>query len=82
MRILLINPPYIGWLNDIKVEPLGLLYIASSLRDCGHDVRLYDAYMDEPIDNLVDHILQSNRARAESSRASARVSAKSRGRPR
>ena len=56
MRILLINPPYIGWLNDIKVEPLGLLYIASYLRECGHEVRLYDAYMDEPIEVLVDHL--------------------------
>lgn len=45
MRILLVNPPYVGWLNDIKVEPIGLLYIASYLRAHGHEVALHDTYI-------------------------------------
>src|SRR5206468_564621 len=57
MRILLINPPYIGWLNDIKVEPIGLLYIASFLRERGHEVELYDPYMGEPEDLFIDKVL-------------------------
>lgn len=47
MRILLVNPPYIGWLNDIKVEPIGLLYIAACLREAGHEVGLWDRYIGE-----------------------------------
>jgi anaerobic magnesium-protoporphyrin IX monomethyl ester cyclase len=57
MRILLINPPYIGWLNDIKVEPIGLLYIASFLRGFGHEIELYDAYIGEPEEDFIDKIL-------------------------
>jgi anaerobic magnesium-protoporphyrin IX monomethyl ester cyclase len=45
LRILFVNPPYVGWLNDIKVEPLGLLYIASFLRRQGHEVALHDPYI-------------------------------------
>jgi magnesium-protoporphyrin IX monomethyl ester (oxidative) cyclase len=47
LKILLVNPPYVGWLNDIKVEPIGLLYIAAHLRDLGHDIALYDPYIGE-----------------------------------
>src|SRR4051812_9020503 len=47
VRVLLVNPPYIGWLNDIKVEPIGLLYIASCLREAGHQVALWDRYIGE-----------------------------------
>lgn len=53
MKIILINPPYVGWLNDIKVEPVGLLYIAAYLRDLGHDVHLYDPYIGESQDIFV-----------------------------
>ena len=53
MRILLVNPPYIGWLNDIKVEPIGLLYIASFLRNLGHEVALWDRYIGETEEDFV-----------------------------
>lgn len=54
MKILFINPPYVGWLNDIKVEPLGLLYIAAALRRDGHEVALYDAYIGDPESKYLD----------------------------
>lgn len=57
MRILLINPPYIGWLNDIKVEPIGLLYIASYLRQLGHEVELHDTYMGETEELFIDRVM-------------------------
>lgn len=54
MRVLLVNPPYVGWLNDVKVEPIGLLYIASFLRQRGHEVALYDPYIGEDQDAFLD----------------------------
>ncbi len=54
MKILLVNPPYVGWLNDIKVEPIGLLYVAAHLRGLGHDVSLYDPYIGDDEANFVD----------------------------
>jgi len=54
MRVLFVNPPYVGWLNDIKVEPIGLLYIAAFLRELGHEVALYDPYIGESQDVFVD----------------------------
>jgi anaerobic magnesium-protoporphyrin IX monomethyl ester cyclase len=56
MRILLVNPPYIGWLNDLKVEPIGLLYIASFLRQKGHDVALYDPYIGDEESVFIDQV--------------------------
>jgi len=53
-RILLVNPPYVGWLNDIKVEPIGLLYIASFLRELGHEVRLYDPYIGDSEESFIE----------------------------
>jgi anaerobic magnesium-protoporphyrin IX monomethyl ester cyclase len=54
MKVLLVNPPYVGWLNDVKVEPIGLLYIASFLRQQGHQVALYDPYIGEEEDVFRD----------------------------
>lgn len=56
MRILFVNPPYVGWLNDIKVEPIGLLYIASFLRQQGHQVALHDPYIGDPEAGFVDQM--------------------------
>jgi anaerobic magnesium-protoporphyrin IX monomethyl ester cyclase len=56
VRVLLVNPPYIGWLNDIKVEPIGLLYIAAVLREQGHDVALYDPYIGDDARVLIDRV--------------------------
>lgn len=53
MKIVLINPPYVGWLNDIKVEPVGLLYIAAYVRELGHEVHLYDPYIGESRETFV-----------------------------
>jgi radical SAM superfamily enzyme YgiQ (UPF0313 family) len=47
MRVLFINPPYVGWLLDIKAEPIGLLYLAALARENGHEVELYDPYIGE-----------------------------------
>ena len=52
MRVLLVNPPYIGWLNDIKVEPIGLLYLASYLRHHGHEVIIHDPYIGHTMEQL------------------------------
>lgn len=57
MRILLVNPPYVGWLNDIKVEPLGLLYIAAFLRQHGHQVALHDPYIGQSEADFVDRMM-------------------------
>ncbi len=44
MRILLINPPYFAGYQKLTLDlpPLGLAYIASLLRQSGHDVRIAD----------------------------------------
>ncbi len=42
MKILLINPPLSGVQSEARL-PLGLSYIASVLRDNGHDVQLIDS---------------------------------------
>src|SRR5262249_24273991 len=47
---------HIGWLNDVKVEPLGLLYIASFLRHFGHEVELHDTYVGEDAQAFVDQV--------------------------
>lgn len=47
MRVLLVKPPYVGWLSDVRVEPLGLLCIGSYLRKHGHEVVLYGPYIGE-----------------------------------
>lgn len=57
MRILFVNPPYIGWLNDIKVEPIGLLYIASFLRSLGHEVALWDRYIGETETEFIEQLV-------------------------
>jgi anaerobic magnesium-protoporphyrin IX monomethyl ester cyclase len=54
MRVLLINPPdeleaMLGAGREFvqKYEPLGLLYVAASAREAGHDVAVIDAYAEE-----------------------------------
>lgn len=54
MKIVLVNPPYIGWLNDLKVAPIGLLHVAAFLRHHGHDVALYDPYIGDDESAFVD----------------------------
>jgi hypothetical protein len=56
MRILLVYPPFVGWLNDIKVEPIGLLYIAACLCRAGHDVELYDPYIGDTEASFLDKL--------------------------
>ncbi|MHC4945664.1 MAG: B12-binding domain-containing radical SAM protein [Planctomycetota bacterium] len=44
MRILLINPPVRDFYNTpLRRQPLGLLYLASALREKGHEVGLLDS---------------------------------------
>jgi anaerobic magnesium-protoporphyrin IX monomethyl ester cyclase len=44
MKVLLINPPVRDFYNTpLRRLPLGLLYIASALRESGHEVRLLDS---------------------------------------
>jgi radical SAM superfamily enzyme YgiQ (UPF0313 family) len=57
VKILFVNPPYVGWLNDIKVEPIGLLYIASFVRQQGHQVALHDPYIGDSEAAFVDRML-------------------------
>ena len=42
MNVCLINPPQLNSLDDRLDAPLGLLYIAASIRDMGMDVRIAD----------------------------------------
>ena len=44
MKILLVDPPFQKFMNFSKYYiPLGLLYIAGQLKQCGHEVMVYDA---------------------------------------
>lgn len=50
MKLLLIQPPMVLNKNEIPQvsPPLGLAYIASVLRNHGHEVKIYDAVIQEP----------------------------------
>lgn len=54
MRVLLASPESKVW-NSRKHIPLGLGYLAATLRQAGHEVAIYDAAVeDEPFDAFVD----------------------------
>ena len=59
MRIILASPEAKVW-SSRKHIPLGLGYLASSLREAGHDVFIYDAAIED--DTVTDYI---DRAEAE-----------------
>ncbi len=44
MKVLLVNPPHHGWytLFGVRIPPLGLGYLASSLRKAGHEPQILD----------------------------------------
>ncbi|MHC4780390.1 MAG: B12-binding domain-containing radical SAM protein, partial [Planctomycetota bacterium] len=44
MKVLLVNPPYHGWFSlfGLRIPPLGLAYLASSLREKGGDPVITD----------------------------------------
>jgi magnesium-protoporphyrin IX monomethyl ester (oxidative) cyclase len=49
-RVLLVAPPFTvkkTWTDDIASFPLGLAYIASSLREKGHAVEILDCYIED-----------------------------------
>lgn len=51
MKITLINPPHLESLDPILDPPLGLLYIASTIRNLGHNVSVIDLSFHTEIDN-------------------------------
>jgi len=55
MKILLIRPPQIRWVNEEKrlAQPLGLLYVAGALKNNGYGVELIDAAA-EGYDNEIE----------------------------
>lgn len=50
MKVLLVNPPYHGWFSlfGVKIPPLGLGYLASSLREKGGEVSILDLAVARP----------------------------------
>lgn len=54
MRLLLLNPPFSGLYHELGfiLPPLGLAYLASSLRAHGHSVSLKDLNVEDPPSNL------------------------------
>ena len=51
MKIVLINPPQIytkTWIASGIVPPMGLLYLAASLKQCGHEPIIIDSVVEAP----------------------------------
>ena len=48
MRVLLLNPSAIGTFRTIGISfpPLGILYVAATVRNRGHDVKVLDRSVD------------------------------------
>ena len=59
MKILLINPPIREW-SKPNIVPLGLAYIASTLRDAGHTVELLDINAHRYTKEEVEEKIKSN----------------------
>ena len=61
MNILLVNPPW-QFRDYIKLPPLGILYLASYLRDHGHEVDVLDLNLEvnNPVNFLSESITRIN----------------------
>lgn len=57
MRVLLINPPYpghsVGFEKLMVIEPLALEYVGTILQKEGHEVRIFDAVLDNSLDKTL-----------------------------